>query len=130
VIRRVACLALLGLLAAPAAAAPQGRGPWHCTFTEELRCDPGRDCLGGDSGTTTTLDEAAGLYLDCGPGACVPHPARFERLGDHVTAHVAGRATLVAVSPRREVTEVSLIGDLVFIKRGRCTAAPPTPARR
>lgn len=122
-IRQAASLALLALLPAQAAQAalPTG-GLWRCTFTEELRCDPGRECGENDSGTTVRLDQPAGLYLDCDPDSCIPIPATFHAQGDTLTVHATGPARVLNLSDTLEVTEASMIGPLVFIRRGRCTA--------
>jgi hypothetical protein len=119
------CLAMLALLPAQAIAVPHTSGAWLCTFTEELRCDPGRGCLPADAGTTTTLYEMGGLYLNCTPSMCIPGIANFHVQGELLTAHVPEFGAVVNLSPNLEVTEVSTIGHLVFIRRGRCTEGPP-----
>jgi hypothetical protein len=116
---------LAGLVALPAqAAAPHTRGSWDCSFTQELRCDPGRDCATMDAGTTTRLWEEGGLYMSCTPQECMPSAASFRPSGDLMRVYVEGLGAVLTLSANLEITEVSMIADLVFIRRGRCTEAP------
>lgn len=126
--RVAAWTALLAVLPAQATAAPVTSGAWHCTFREDLRCDPGSECLAADFGTTVTLFEAGALYLSCTPGDCIRRPASFHARGEQVTVYVPAFGAVLSLSPDREVTEVSTIGHLVFIRRGRCVEGPPPEA--
>lgn len=126
-----ACLAALALLAGRADAEAPLTGRWQCVFTEEQRCDPGRDCGDNDSGTSAILDISASTFSDCWLGSCLAHPARFDVVGRQVVAYVPDFVAVFALSPEGKVTEARLLGDIVSFRRGRCTPAPPAgPERR
>lgn len=130
-IRAAACLAALALLAGRAEAEGPLTGRWECKFTEEQRCDPGRDCADHDRATWMILDIPASTFTDCWVHSCMAHPARFDIVGRQVVAYVPSFVTVLTLSPERKVTEARLIGELVFFRRGRCTPAPPAgPERR
>lgn len=100
-----------------------------CTFTESRRCDPGRDCVeAGDFGTWTILDEAAGVYHNCGPGpvpgSCLTSRAHFGRAGAQILVQDVDFPLSLAVSPEGEATEVVANGNIAFVRWGRCTRAP------
>ena len=80
-IRAAACLAALGLLAGRAEAEGPLTGRWECKFTEEQRCDPGRDCVDHDSATWMILDISAATFTDCWVHSCTTHPARIDIVG-------------------------------------------------
>lgn len=111
-----ALAALLALLAAAAAAAAPRAGPaLRCAFTESRRCEPGRDCVeAGDFGTWTILDEAAGVYHNCGPGpapgSCITSPAHFGKAGTQRLVQDVDYPLSVTVTPEGEATEVSVNG--------------------
>ena len=130
-IRAAACLAALALLAGRAEAEGPLTGRWQCVFTEEQRCDPGRDCGAHDSATWMILDISASTFSDCWKGSCTDNPARFDVVGRQVVAYVPNYVTILTLSPERKVTEARLIGEIVFFRRGRCTPAPLVgPERR
>jgi hypothetical protein len=128
--RAIVCLAALAALPPQAFATPHTAGSWNCSFTEEQRCDPGRDCAAMAAGTTATLWEEGGLYLSCTPQECIPSRASFEPQGDRMTIHVADFGAVLSLSPDLQLTEVSTIGQLVFVRRGLCSEGPPPKLTR
>ena len=125
--------ALLALVAAPAAAQPpalEAGRMWHCSFTEQLRCDPGTACLPTDRNVRTFLDPPGGRYITCtnGRDECIAQPARFTTWGTRLLAQVDG-GTVVKLAQNLEATGVATIGPIVFIERGRCTPGPAPTGR-
>ena len=118
----------LALIATPASAQPPALAAgrmWHCSFTEQLRCDPGRACAPTDRNVRTFLDPLGGRYLTCtnGRDECIAQPARFSTWGTNLLVQVDG-GTVVKLAETLEATGISTIDSMVFIERGRCTPAP------
>ena len=104
---------------------------WHCTLNEQLRCDPGLACPPIALNVRTLLDPAGGRYLRCWSGRddCDAQAARFSTEGEQFVMQVPGSGTFVKLAPELRVTEVSSIGPIVFIKRGRCAPGPSLSGR-
>ncbi len=123
----------LALVAGQAAAQPpalEAGRMWHCTFPEQLRCDPGRACQIMDRNVRTFLDPLGGRYLTCtnGRDECIAQPARFSIWGTQLLAQVDGGEVL-HLAETLEATGVSSIGPIVFIERGRCAPGPAPTGR-
>ena len=124
---RTALLPFL-LIASQAAAQPPRleSGLWHCTFTEQLRCESGRACVPIELNVKTLLDPAGGRYLRCWNSLddCDAQTARFATEGRQLVMQVPGSGTFAKLAPDLTVTEVSSIGPIVFIERGHCAPGP------
>ncbi|HYD13663.1 MAG TPA: hypothetical protein VEC11_12520 [Allosphingosinicella sp.] len=102
---------------------------WHCPVTEALRCDAGSACVPGPTNVIILVDPGRNRFARCWDDLahCDYFAARFRRRGEQLTAQGSADGNFMNLSPELAVTEVSSIGNDVFIFRGRCGPAPDGP---